>query len=713
MAKQSKNKQILKAPPPLKKQQAIGNTAKTKERQLFSQRKLCVILFVLSFLVYANTLKNGYAYDDINVITENTLVTKGVAGIPVLLSTPYRNGFYANSNDFYRPLSLVVFAIEYQVAGASPAFGHFINVTIFACCVVFLFLFFDRLFKRQKTYAAFIASLLFALHPIHTETVANIKSLDDLLCFFFSFLALNLFVKYAGTGKLKHLLPGVVCFFLSLLSKETSITFLAIIPLVFFFYLNDSKKRSIHISLGALLAAIVFLITRSSVLKSYQANHSSDILFIDNFLSGASIPERLATEMEILGLYLKKLLVPYPLICDYSYNSIPVAGFDNIAVIISFAVYCLLAYFSLSGIIKKSKDPLVFAILFYLITLFLFSNILFLIGTAMAERLMFFPSVGFCLAMALIIEKLPGGRTQNKIISPLVIAITTIVFFIYAFITINRNNDWADNYTLYSTDVIKSPNSSRLNVYMAKELDNIATDEKYPVKQTQTWEEAKTYLMKAIAIYPENADAYNTLGVIYFKAGDCKTAITSFKKALDIEQSNIKIRAMLNIGLCYNQLKQYDSSVIYLNKTLAIDPDLVDAQKGLGLVFLNTQHYDSAEVHYKKVLTLKPDYVAVIADLGVVYYSVQKYDQAIVQFEKAIAIDPGYFQAYIDLGYVYLSKQQYEYAIKNFNKGLSINAVSAKDILPLIAISWQKSGNIDSAKKYEAIVQINNPGFKL
>ena len=152
--------------------------------------------------------------------------------------------------------------------------------------------------------------------------------------------------------------------------------------------------------------AALFLIIRFSVLAAYDANHAADVSFIDNMLSGApSAASRLATEIGILGRYVKLLLLPYPLICDYSYNSIPFVGFGNLWVLISLAVYLFLAVYGTRGIIKNPGNPFVFVTLFFLASISLFSNILFLIGTPMAERFLFFASVSFCLALALAIEK--------------------------------------------------------------------------------------------------------------------------------------------------------------------------------------------------------------------------------------------------------------------------------------------------------------------
>src|SRR4051812_25407500 len=152
-------------------------------------RWFIIILCLISILEYANSFTNGFVLDDLSSIVQNGYVTKGISSIPDIFITPYLRGFAYNPNDLYRPLSLAMFATEYQLSGGSPMPGHIINVLFFAGCVVLLFMCLDVLFERKKTIVAFMAAALFALHPIHTEVVANIKSRDELLCFFFVFLA--------------------------------------------------------------------------------------------------------------------------------------------------------------------------------------------------------------------------------------------------------------------------------------------------------------------------------------------------------------------------------------------------------------------------------------------------------------------------------------------------------------------------------------------
>ncbi len=668
--------------------QPATNSYATRENKLSNQGislnrfsiklKLGILLGFLSLAVYANTLKNGYVFDDLMVIKENSFVKEGIKGIPELLVTPRLKGFTQNMTDTYRPLSLIMFATEYQLFGPGPFAGHVINVIIFAACVMLLFFFLVKLFGDERLSLAFIASLLFALHPIHTEVVANIKSRDELICFFFAFLSLNLFINYARQGKWSQLLAGACCLFLSVIGKETVFTFVTVIPLIFFFYCNENRRRSVYITSITIIVMAAFIIIRTKVINEYKADGMISYNFINNAITGApSAASQIATAILVLGNYLKLSIIPYPLICDYSYNSIPYVGFGNLWVLASLSAYVALLAWSIYRLFKNKKDPWAFGILFYLCTLSLFTNIPFIIGVMQADRLMFFASAGACLVIALTTEKYlirSQELTQLKSIKALPILAVCIAF---AAITLNRNTDWVDNYTLFSRDVIKSPDNCRLNNFVALELYNhIATEEQDPEKRKQIMNEANAWSKKAIAIYPQYAEALN------------------------------------NLALSYNKTGQYDSSIIYCYKTLALEPNNPEVLKGMGNNFSGVKNYDSAEAYFKQVLNYKPNDAATLNDLGSVYGYAGKLPLAAEQFKKAIAADPTLSQAYSNLGYTYFDMQQYKPAIEYFEKGVSLDNNNRKDI-PYIAVAWQKLGEPDSAGKYEAIAQKINPDFKL
>lgn len=558
-----------------------------------------LVLGAVAFMLYCNTFNNGYVLDDRSAIVENKIVTQGVSAIPHIFSTPYLRGYTVNSNDLYRPIPLAMFAIEYQLCDGSPVAGHVVNVILFACCVLLLFFFLDDLFGN-KTQLAFFTALLFALHPIHTEVVANIKSRDELLCFFFAFMALRAIVKYLRSGKPLQLVFATLFYFLSLLSKETSITFIFIVPVVVFYCHSKNKKYNISVIACTLFSALVFLGIRYSVLSAHHANNTFEFNIAGNALAAApSAAIRIATAVYMLGRYLILLVVPYPLVCDYSYSSIPFVSFSNIWVLVSLLTYLLLIAICLYRLFRFRSDVAAFSILLFLITLSLFSNVFFLVGATMAERFLFFPSAGFCLLPALMIDKLAGSNFKKKGIILIVVAIPCFVLIFF------RNHEWKDAYTLYRSDARKNPNSFRLHYYLGSTLINNANEETdiaiksrmlydginslkrslaiYPafnslyseignsyLKLVQ-YDSAAPYLLHAVSLNPGDSFSVNELAALYFKTGKYRESVFLCNDL--VKRYPAYARGYRNMGSCYIKLGIYDSAIIVLKRSLELEPN--------------------------------------------------------------------------------------------------------------------------------------------
>ena len=319
------------------------NIPKTPFKEIVQKDNLATIrimsfaILFLSFFVYTNTFRNGYVLDDFSVIKENWVVKRGVESIPTIFKTSYRYGYWSSADDLYRPLSLVMFATEWQLWPDNPKAGHVINVLLYSLACVLLFLTLRKIFYKFNVFLPFIATLIFALHPIHTEVVANIKSRDEILSFFFLVLTLNFVVSYIKTLKSKWLLFGVIAYFLAFLSKESAITFLAVIPLVIYFFTDTTIRKNIFITGVMLIPALIFLAIRAKVLANQP--EMAFVSSVDNLLVAApDFITKYATAIKIIGKYIWLLIVPYPLASDYSFNQIPIVGWGNIWVIISFVI---------------------------------------------------------------------------------------------------------------------------------------------------------------------------------------------------------------------------------------------------------------------------------------------------------------------------------------------------------------------------------------
>lgn len=180
------------------------------------KRVLMLIIALFTFLVYSNTLDHKYVLDDFGLIPENLVTKKGFTALPEIFSSTYRAGANLVDNSLYRPLSKAMFAIEWQLAPDAPALSHWMNVVFFALGCLVLFRVISLCFKGNY-FIAFMATMLFAAHPIHTEVVANIKSRDEIMCLLFCLLATWATLKYSANRKTRYLfISGIVFSCLSL-----------------------------------------------------------------------------------------------------------------------------------------------------------------------------------------------------------------------------------------------------------------------------------------------------------------------------------------------------------------------------------------------------------------------------------------------------------------------------------------------------------------
>ena len=208
-----------------------------------------IILVVLPFLLYHHSTNLGYVLDDQIVITDNKFTKKGFSGIDDLLTTESMTGYFGEQKNLvqgnrYRPLSLITFAIEYDIAGGlKPGRSHFLNILFYALTGLLLFRVLAMMLRKRKANAwwlaiPFLTSLFFIAHPIHSEAVVNIKGRDEILALLFSLATLYASLRYMDKKNIMWMLSSCVLFFLALLSKENSITFLAIIPMSIYFFLS-------------------------------------------------------------------------------------------------------------------------------------------------------------------------------------------------------------------------------------------------------------------------------------------------------------------------------------------------------------------------------------------------------------------------------------------------------------------------------------------
>ncbi len=616
------------------------------------------IVFLFSCLLYANTITHDFTQDDAIVIYDNMFTQKGFSGISGHLTNDTFYGFFKTegkaklvSGGRYRPLTPIMFSIENAIFGESPLAGHIINVLLYAllCMLIYkliVLMLLPVLGSSRGFYIfAFLAALLFAAHPIHTEAVANIKGRDEIMSMMGAVLALYYSLKYIDTKKSLFIGFAGIAFFLGLMSKETTITYLAIIPLAAYFFRNTNFKKIITPTIVILVSSIIFIMIRTSVLgldfggTPKELMNNPFIKIAGNSYVPFSFGEKAATIVFTLGKYIGLLLFPHPLTHDYYPRHIDIMSFGNWQVILSVLVYLAMGIYALMNIGKKSIVS--FCILYFIITLSIVSNIVFPIGTNMSERFMFMPSLGFCILVAYLLYRYFG---QSK--SSTLIGIVSVLLLCYSFKTITRNNVWKNDFTLFTTDVKTSNNSAKVLNAAGGALVTESSKPENAAQKSQMLDRAIPYLTKALEIHPNYKNAALLLGNAHFYKSDFESAIKSYERALSLAPEYKE--AITNLAVAYRDGGRHagekegnlEKAKNYLQRSIQLVDTDPDAYRLLGITHGMAGEHPQAIKYFTKVAEMLPDNAGAYVNLGKAYQYYGNDELARINFQKAVQIDP-------------------------------------------------------------------------
>ncbi len=671
------------------------------------------ICAAFAFLLYANTLNHEYTVDDGTVISNNKITKKGISAIPEIFSTSYRAGFWERSEGLYRPLSVAMFAIEWELSPENPAPGHWVNVILYALTAFLMMMTLAAIFKDYSPLLPFFATLLFVAHPLHTEVVANIKSRDEILCLLFSLLTLYLLKSWLQKKNPLLLAGSAAALFLGYLSKENAITLLAIIPIFIWFFSDVSLKTNLIANSVFAGVTILYFIIRIQVLGAMTG--AAEKQLINNSILGAqTVSDQLATAMMVMGKYIYLLFIPHPLSFDYSFNQIPVVSFASSAALISTAVCLFLAWKAFSGF--KKKDPLSFGLLFFFGTIALVANVLFLIESTMAERFIYLPSLGFVIAVIYFflnsfkMLKPQSGKSLIEYLKEksVMTSIFMVVLMLFSIKTISRNSDWKDNLTLLAKDVKTAPNSARIRyAYGSALLIEKALKEEDPGLKNGYLDKSIAELEKGVSILPNYAEAWNHLGIAYKEKNNAAAAVNAFEKARSFKEFK-DAEFYISSGLAYGLAQKYDQAVADFNKALSIDPDNAEAYNNKGLYLTEKGVIDSAIVCFDKAISLKKGFYQAFYNKGNAYAKAGNFTEAIKQYQESIKIKPGYVDAILNMGNSYAAMKDFSNALISFKQVETIEPANAK-VLYNIGITYRILGDETNALVY--IEKANKAGL--
>jgi len=767
---QEANKQNTQSiPNDLSSQQFIGAETNQPSAALkfFTQHWLsAIIIFLISCVIYSNTITHNYAVDDAIVITRNQFTRQGLKGMKGIWYEDTFVGFFGKQQQLvtggrYRPFSVATFALEMALFGdhpkdgqgnyikdaqgdyqknaegnylydCSPAISHSINIILYGLLCMLIYFCVLQLFRARVKpeldeegeinnpnyqsesitagFIAFASALLYATHPLHTEAIANIKGRDEILVMLGSMMALHYAVKAALTKNTAvqaiSWVLATVGFLMGIFSKESAIPFLAVIPAALYIFvpkMNNAKIAAFTAPFVVLTIIFWFGIRKpilhfdpssdpmAKILDELSASmykgHKTAFFWVGNepteimnnpFLKlerGMYRPyndsERMGTILYTWAFYLKLLAVPHPLTNDYYPRHIPVQDKDattfhdipkmgDAIPMFSFLLHAFLGFYGLWAVYKR--QAIGFCLLFYFATFSVVSNFFFPIGTNMAERFMFMPSLAFSIACAIGLAALINKEKQDYSL-PLVIM--GILAALYSYKTFDRNFAWKDDYTLFTTDIEVSKNSAKLNNAVSGVLQDYINREPDPAKREATARKALGHSTKAIRMHPTYNNAWLLFGnanAMLAKMNEVKPDSSSIKEALRFYDEAIKAYIEVkrlrpdhpdvpqNLSVTYRDLGRLQAekfnNMIVASQLFAESakwfPNDPETWRLLGIAQGMLQQPQAAVESFQKAISLNPNVASIWYNLSVAYSQLGDTARAGEAMNKSKQLDPNY-----------------------------------------------------------------------
>jgi len=618
-----------------------------------------VIVLIITLLTFINIYQNNIVWDDHDFI-ERWDTPKDAKNIGRLLAGDTPDGHQG----VYRPLRGVLYIFYNWLFGENAAGYHTLALFVHLSCTLLIYLIAKKLSSNH--WLALMASALFGVHPIHTESITYIAAAVDMLAVVFMLASFYLYLLAVSSGRLRLYIISILLSACAFFIYELTLS----LPLLILFYEVCFEKRKAMVRSIPYFAVLgIFLFLRST---------ASSMGARGGYIAGSFYLTMLVTSKAILK-YLLLLFFPLRLSIDHelskgilSYKkeiTSAAALSQNILEIEVIAAVVIMLGLLYIAYKNHKKSPLItFSIGWFFIALAPVSNII-PGATLMAERYAYIPSVGFCIGIAILFSALHKSL-KGKPAKKALISIFILMTLLFAARTVARNSDWRSDESIWKSATIVTPEScmSHLNLgaayYEEGEIDKALSE----------------YMLSIVA-NPEFADPYNNLGNVYMDKGDPKSAEEYYKKALTLNP--LFAKAHYNLAYLYHTSGQLDLAKAGYEKTIELRPDLAEAYNNLGLIYRARKEFDKAIAMHKRAIYLSPRYADAYTNLGAAYKSEGDIDSAIMNYQKAISIDSVSYQAYFNLGIAYRDKGDTDLAKAAFQKALAIepSLTQAKDNL--------------------------------
>lgn len=611
----------------------------------WDDRKLLYALLgilVLTFVIYSPTFKNQWTnWDDDLYVGENLLVSKlSSENVSKIFD---KKTFVAGN---YHPVTILSLAFNYSMTGMDISSYQWTNILLHLLNTFLVFFFVYELTSKKKE-VAIITALLFAIHPMHVESVSWIAERKDVLYTAFFLPGLIFYGRYIKNGKWGTYSLSVIFFALSVLSKPAAVVFPLCLVIIDLF-----KRRQINVK-SILDKAPFFIGALIMGLHTIRAQAAANAY--GGFETVYSLMDRLFLASYGFVMYIVRFIVPFKLSAFYPY---PKGGvIPDVYKVCTVLVIALLAWVFWKY--KKTRVPFL-AIGFYGATVALVLQFISVGDAILADRYTYVPYIGLGILAGYgyywLINKKSALAKQMK--KPVMVGLI-IIAGIFSYLTFERTQVWENTETLFTNVVNNYPTAV------------IAYNNRgHYYRQNNRLEEALADYNKALEINPKYQLAFSNKGKVYFEYKQYDIALENYNEALRLKPNDVP--SLANRAAVLGLLNNYPAAMTDLNKAVELDPSYPEAFYNRGILFLETRRFPEAISDFSRYLELRPYDDEIVNTRGVCYQRNEDQNMAIVNFNQAIQMAPSNGIYYMNRSFSYNILGDKSRALLDARKAISL-----------------------------------------
>jgi protein O-mannosyl-transferase len=594
-----------------------------------------IVLALIVFVFYGNTLKNGYALDDYIVTEPENITTQGLKAIPKIIKS-----FYVDRSEDvkfdYRPMVKICFAFEHELFGVNAAVSHFFNLILYIVGLYLLYSLLLVLFSNYDSKLIFYVVALFAIMPIHSEVVASLKNRDILLCFIFCMAGFKNFILFFEADKKRWwtLCVSLLCFYAAFLSKFDAFPYIAIVPVLIFVKHRAQLKWIILFCILLIASYYLFKYTKKQAVGKVELGRLY-YYFENPLYSDKSFLNRIIATFNCLGFYINQTIFPFKQSCYYGLDTISVFKLQLWGYIGIIASPILVI-----GLIKTfiKKDFMLFSgLLIFCASVSMYLNLVRPAVGIVADRFAFFSSLGISIiAISLLTKYFALHPLLNKNVK-ILFGSTLIVFLVMSF---NRNKDWDNINTLVNADYKKYPTSAFLNYKQGLNIVKAIEDKSSPLSVDQKRakvQEARLLIEKSISIDSTYSVSQSYISyLLVYLLNDFNAALPHINAGLKLKEST---ELYFYKAICLREIKQKDSSELYLLKCIERDNKYYNAYNLLMYDYNANKDYQKSVDLFKSAIQNGVETLEIYNALGKTYWEMGNNSDANTYYKKALSID--------------------------------------------------------------------------